>query len=153
MKKAVLLIAALFIMQAGFAYVEEFTTSDIKTLQGKGYSQDILKIVDTSRMLSQEGDKDYVPFYSRKIYSDKPLIKWYQVAKRYFDPAQDENVFGVRELNYNNSYFEFSPSYSSRLSPNDKYMRLIESDKRRLETSGKTVPGSGGREQEQEEYL
>ena len=98
-------------------------------------------------MKSQGAEKDYVPFYSRKFYSDNPVRKWYQVAKRFLDPGADEHVFGLREITYENGVFDMSPSYSSKVSPNDKYNRLFEDDLRRLDSAGKTIKGSNGIEQ------
>ncbi len=147
MKKAILLICAMLTVPAAYAYIQEFTSSDIKTLQGTGYSQEALEIVDTARMLRQATDKDYVPYYSRKIYSDNPKLKIYQIVKRYFDPAQDEHVFGVREIHYNNGWFDLSPSYNEKVTPNDRYKRLTDEEIERLETAGKIIPGSGGVEE------
>lgn len=144
MKKAALILALLMITPASFAYIEEFTTSDNKTLQGTGYSQSTLEIIDTARMIKQGVERDYVPYYSRQYYSKTPVRKWYQVAKRYFDPAASEEVFGVRELHYQNTWFSFSPSYYEKETPNDRYQRLYDRDIKRLEVAGKTVKGSKG---------
>lgn len=144
MKKTALLLTLLFVCPMSFAYIEEYTTSDNASLQGIGYSQEALKIIDTARMRTQGVEKDYVPFYSRQFYSKNPLVKWYQVAKRYFDPSQDEEIFGMREIYYNNTWFEVSPSYFEGSTPNDKYNRLHEKDIKRLEVAGKTIKGSGG---------
>lgn len=144
MKKAILLLALLIMAPKAFAYVEEYTTSDIKTLTGAGYSQETLEVVDTARMLKQGTERDYVPFYKRNYYSSNPVLKWYQVAKRYIDPAQNEHVFGVREIRYQNGWFDFSPSYSELVTPNDRYQRLYDKDIERLETAGKIVKGSNG---------
>lgn len=150
MKKIALLLAMLAVTQASFAYLEEYTTSDNKTLQGTGYSQDTLKIIDAARVFNQGAEKDYVPFYGREYYSKNPIRKWYQVAKRYFDPASDERVFGVREIHYENGMFDLSPSYSARFSPNDRYNRLFKKDLDRLDSAGKVIKGSGGYENEQD---
>ena len=96
MKKTALLLALMFVCPMSFAYVEEFTSSDNASLQGKGYSQAALQLVDTARMKTQGAEKDYVPFYSRQFYSKNPLVNWYQVATHYLDPAQDEVVFGMK---------------------------------------------------------
>lgn len=150
MKKAALLLAVLLITSASYAYIEEFTTSDNKTLQGTGYSQESLKIIDTARMLKQGQERDYVPYYSRELYSKNPVRKWYQLAKRWFDPAQDEHVFGVREINYDNHFFNTQPNYNELQSPNDRYNRLMDKDIKRLETAGKVIKGSNGVEQKPE---
>ncbi len=144
MKKAALLLALLFTAQASFAYIEEYTTSDIKTLNGTGYSQETMKVVETARILKQGYEKDYVPFYPTEIYSDNPIVKWYQVAKRYFDPAQDNQIMGVREIKYDNDWFPGNPNVLEKKSPNNKYQRLFDKDIQRLETAGKIVPGSNG---------
>ncbi len=153
MKKAVLLMAALFISQAAFAYYEEYATSDIQTLQGTGYSQEILKIVETSRILKQGAEKDYVPFYGTEFYSKNPIVKYYQMARRYWDPGSDSGDFGFKEINYANSWFDSSPSYNSQINPNNRYQRLFENDIKRLEYTGKTVKGSSGDENKAAEIL
>ena len=147
MKKIALLICILMVSQASFAYFQEYTTSDVKSLQGQGYSQETIKIIETARIKSQGDVKDYVPFYQTKFYSDKPIRKWYQVAKRFLDPGTDEHVFGVREITYENGMFDMSPSYSSRMAPNNRYVRLFDDDIKRLDTAGKTIKGSNGIEQ------
>lgn len=151
MKKIALLLVVLLMAQASFAYIEEYTTSDIKTLQGTGYSQDTLKMVETARMLKQGVEKDYVPFYDRRMYSGNPVRKWYQTAKRFWDPAADDQMFGVREINFEEQVMEFLPSYTSRMTPNDKYNRYFDYDRRRLENAGKRVKGSNGVETVYEE--
>ena len=150
MKKAALIVALLLTMGASFAYIEEYTTSDTKTLQGTGYTAETMKIIDTARTLKQGVVKDYVPYYTTQFYSDKPPLKWYQMVKRYFDPLQDEGVFGIREITYTNGWFEMSPSYDSKITPNNKYLRLYDKDIKRLDKAGKIVPGSNGIEAEEE---
>lgn len=146
MKKVALLLILLLTTQAGHAYLEEYTTSDVKTLQGTGYSQETLKMIETGRMLKQGVEKDYVPFYDRRMYSGNPIRKWYQSAKRFLDPAADDQMFGIREITYENKFYELLPSYASRRSPNDKYVRYFDYDLQRLENTGKTVKGSNGYE-------
>lgn len=144
MKKAALLIALLFISQATFAYMREYQTSDIKTLQGTGYSQDLMRMVETSRMINQGEEKDYVPFYDRHLYSTNPFRKWYQTAKRYWDPAADDGMFGIREITYQNEAMILLPSHAARYTPNDKYNRYFNTDLERLEHTGKIIKGSRG---------
>lgn len=146
MKKIALIICLLLVSQASFAYFKEYESSDIKTLERQGYSQDMMRIVETSRVKGQGEERDYVPFYSTKYYSDNPIRKWYQVAKRFVDPGTDNHTFGVGEITFENGMFDatVSPTYSSRMAPNNKYTRLFDDDIRRLETSGKTIKGSRG---------
>lgn len=144
MKKVAFLLAILLIGQTCFAYVQEYASSDIKTLQGSGYSQDTLKMVETARMLKQGVEKDYVPFYDRHLYSRNPVRKWYQSVKRYFDPATDDNTFGVREITFENKLMDMAPGYFFLYSPNDRYNRYLERDLLRLENTGKRVKNSNG---------
>ena len=154
MKKAILLIAALlFVAQASHAYYQEFTTSDIQTLQGTGYSAETMKIVETARILRQGVEKDYVPFYSTKFYSDNPVLKYYQMARRYWDPGVNSPDFGFKEISFQNGWFDFSPSYNSKINPNDRFQRLFEDDIKRLDYTGKTIVGSGGKEEKAKEIL
>ena len=152
MKKVALIVSLLMISQASFAYIQEYTTSDVKTLQGTGLSQETIRMVETARVLKQGVEKDYVPFYERTYYSNNPIRKWYQVVKRFWDPATDNHTFGVGEITFENGMFDLSPSYSSRMAPNDKYNRLFDEDIKRLETSGKTIKGSGGVEPSYNSY-
>ena len=144
MKKFALLLTTLFVSQAAFAYIQEYTTSDIKTLQGTGYSQSTLKVVDTERTLKQGYNKDYVPYYDRRAYSSNPIVKWYQMAKRLVDPGTDDNFFGVHEIQMENTIHELYPTYASWETPNDKYNRFMSDDVMRLDTAGKTIKGSNG---------
>ncbi len=154
MKKAILLLAAFFIVaQASFAYYEEYKTSDIVNLQGKGYSQDLLRIIDTSRYLKQGVEKDYVPYYPREFYSENPILKYYQMAQRYWDPGVDSPDFGFKEISFQNRWFDFSPSYNSKINPNDRYQRLFDKDIKRLEYTGKIVKDSNGDEEKAKQIL
>lgn len=154
MKKVMLLLTAfLLVAQASYAYYEEYTSSDIASLQEKGYSQELLKIVDTARYLKQGAEKDYVPFYSRKFYSDNPILKYYQMARRYWDPASDSSDFGFKEINFQNGWFDASPSYSRFVNPNDRFQRLFDDDIKRLEYTGRIVKGSNGSEDSAREIL
>ena len=153
MKKTALLIAALLFAQASFAYYMEYETSDIKTLQGTGYSQEIMKIVETSRMLKQGVEKDYVPFFSPEFYSSNPIIKYYQMARRYWDPGSNSTDFGFKEINFANAFFDFSPSYNSKISPNNRFQRLFDNDIERLEYTGKIVKDSQGDEENAREII
>ena len=154
MKKAILLLAVFFLVaQASFAYYEEYKSSDIESLQQKGYSQELLKIIDTSRYLKQGVEKDYVPFYSRKFYSDNPVLKYYQMARRYWDPGVNSPDFGFKEISFQNGWFDFSPSYNSKINPNDRVQRLMDDDINRLEYTGKIVNGSNGDEEKAKDIL
>ncbi len=144
MKKLVLILGVLLFAQASFAYLEEYTTSDNKTLQGVGFSQETLRIIDTARMNAQGVEKDYVPYYEKNFYSKNFFLKWYQAAKVYVDPAAEDHVFGVREIVFENSPMDIGPTYVSRKTPNDKYNRLYENDIKRLEVAGKRVKNSNG---------
>ena len=154
MKKTVLLLAAVFLfVQASFAYYKEYETSDIKTLQGTGYSQEIMRLVETTRILKQGVERDYVPFFSSEFYSSNPIIKYYQMARRYWDPGSNSPDFGFKEINFANAFFDFSPSYNSKISPNSKYQRLFDDDIERLEYTGKVVKNSQGDEENAREII
>jgi len=147
MKKIIVLLVMVFSMQASFAYYTEYETSDIKTMYGKGYSMETLKMVDTARMVTRGDEKDYVPFFSTQLYSSSRPIKWYEVFKRYFDPAQDMHDFGVKEIQYSNHWFALAPSYYEKKNPNNRYQRLKNRDVKRLDVAGKVIEGSEGKEE------
>ena len=154
MKKAILLLAVFFLVaQASHAYYEEFKTSDVINLQEKGYSQEIIRIVDTARYLKQGVEKDYVPYFPREFYSKNPVLKYYQMARRYWDPGVNSPDFGFKEISFQNGWFDFSPSYNRFVNPNDRFQRLFDDDLKRLEYTGRIVKGSNGDEEKAKEIV
>ncbi len=107
MKKTVAILSILALSQCAFAYMKEGTTSDVDKMQGKGYSQATLKIIDGERVRQQNAGTQYVRYYDNEFYTkDSP----YRRIKLLFDPIQDDGLFGNHENSFTNTIFPDQPS-------------------------------------------
>ncbi len=112
MKKLVAILALVSVAQGAFAYIKEGTTSDIKSLQGSGYSQACLQIVDSEIARQQREGEQYVQYYNNEFYNQagkSGIGKWYYKTKLYFDPIQDDGLFGNHENAFTNTWFPDQP--------------------------------------------
>lgn len=75
------------------------------------------------------------------------------MARRYWDPGVNSPDFGFKEISFQNGWFDFSPSYNSKINPNDRFQRLMDDDIKRLEYTGKIVNGSNGDEEKAKDIL
>ena len=107
MKKTVAILSILALSQCAFAYIREGETSHVGKLQGKGYSQSALKIIDSEKVRQQRDGTRYVRYYDNEFYTkDSP----YRRIKLYFDPIQDDGLFGERENSFTNTVFPDQPA-------------------------------------------
>jgi|GEM_PF-1485867 len=107
MKKTVAILGILALSQCAFAYIREGTTSDVNRLQGKGYSQSTLKIIDSEKVRQQNEGMYYARYYDDEFYTkDNP----YRRIKLYFDPNQDDGLFGNHENSFTNTFFPDQPT-------------------------------------------
>lgn len=117
MKKIFATFCLLAMTQGAFAYIRGGTTSDIDNLQGRGYSQATLKIIDAEKSRVQregEGNGRYERYYETSYYNEPRDKKgrrmyWYNRLKVYVDPKQDDTLFGEREINFYNKFFQDQP--------------------------------------------
>lgn len=109
--KKILTLLGVMVLSAGasFAAIEENKTSDIEILRSQGYSESALRIVDTVKANNQGPTGKYKRYFIRK--KDTP----YTVIKNYVDPIQDDGDFGVRQINYTNTWKGNETYYSTKV--------------------------------------
>ncbi len=122
MKKIFLITCSLLIMPSAFAYITTGDLSDVKYLKGKGYSEATLKTMDL-QMENQKGPYGkYERVYQTNRYvkpsgsffkqTKEHLLYFYDKAKLYLDPIQDDDLFGNREATYTNKPIQEIPTRS-----------------------------------------
>ncbi len=104
-----LLGAGILLSGISFAYINESATSDLNILKGQGYSDSMLRVVDTARYHDTNGT--YQRHYGK---SRKKLGRSYSVIKTYVDPVQDDGLFGEHQINFSNSWDWGQNKYSGR---------------------------------------
>lgn len=115
MKKLLVLLGAVILSSGiSFAAIGENETTDIDYLRSLGYSESALQIVDTAKYHGSHGKPRY---YQRNVNNGKKLGKAYTVVKYWFDPAQDDGLFGEHQINFSNSWTWEKNKYSSRYKP------------------------------------
>ena len=113
--KKILILSGLFLISAAgcFAYIDENATSEIDTLRAQGFSESMLRVVDFTNEKNQGINGNYVRRFQPKKQSGK--MGAYQKVKVYFDPTQDDGLFGEHQINFSNSWLGDENSYSSPL--------------------------------------
>lgn len=120
MKKLFLIACSLLIMPSAFAYVTTSELSDVEYLKGKGYSEALLKTVDLQKD-NQKGPRGtYERVYQTNRYvkpsgsffkqTKEHLLYFYDKAKLYLDPIQDDDLFGNRENTFTNKPLQEIPA-------------------------------------------
>ncbi len=125
MKKLIVLMGILsFSTSLSFAYLDEATTSNVEVLRAQGYSESALRIIDTTNSFASGKNGTYVRYFQPKQH--KGLGKPYTVVKRYFDPIQDDDLFGEHQINFSNAWDVTGeePSYSTQLRPKEHVENL-----------------------------
>ena len=108
MKKLAITFCILGVLGAAsgaFAYIQAEDMATVPSIKSEGYSKGMTKITDVVRYNHSKGTAD--TYYSTDPYagangSDK--LKWYSFIKRWFDPSQDDEMFGRHEINFSNEW-------------------------------------------------
>ena len=119
MKKLFLIACSFLIMPAAFAYVTASELSDVEYLKGKGYSTPTLKTMDLQKYNQKGPHGTYERVYQTTRYvkpsgsffkqTKEHLLYFYDKAKLYLDPAQDDDLFGNREATFTNKPIQEIP--------------------------------------------
>jgi len=111
MKKLLILPAlALFLTNMSFAAIDDNDTSNIDRLRNQGYSEHTLRVLDNVKYMNQHGN--YETYYVDK--DQNPFGRAYTKLKLYVDLAQDDNKFGMHQINYTNTFFGDETDYATR---------------------------------------
>ena len=113
--KKILILSGLFLISTlgCFAYYDENQSSKVDTLRAQGYSENMLRVMDLVNAKNQGINSSYVRRFQPKTQSGK--MSAYQKVKVYFDPIQDDGLFGEHQINFSNSWMGDDNSYSSPL--------------------------------------
>lgn len=113
--KKILIMSGLFLISTAscFAYLNESTSSDVETLRAQGFSENMLRVIDLANEKNKGINGNYVRHFQPKNQSKK--LGAYSKVKIYFDPTQDDGLFGEHQINFSNSWMGDENSYSSPL--------------------------------------
>ena len=123
MKKILVLFGIIAITpMCSFAYLDEYETANINTLEAQGYSQSMLQAVDWANYRNRGVHGKYVRHYQQK--NSNALGRAYQRLKVYFDPIQDDGTFGDDYIQFSNTWMSNDTKYSSDVEKNPQVERL-----------------------------
>ena len=100
------ILGALGVASAAFASIESENMASVPFLRSDGHSEEMGKIADYVRY--KHSNETYIPYYNQDPYAnaDTHGLKWYTAIKRWFDPAQDDQLFGRHEIKFTNAWSE-----------------------------------------------
>ena len=121
MKKIIALLSILLIAPSAMAIIYTEDTSNPAFLQNKGYSQTLIRAIDTEKSHVTGSENTYVKYYKEKsAFSDKPetigefFSSLYTKAKVYLDPIQDDGHFTEREIKFSNDWYPELPTQKQK---------------------------------------
>lgn len=125
MKKVLVLFGILSVVpMAAFAYIEGSTSADVQTLKKQGFSENTLKVVDLVRSTSVGTNETYVRQYTPK--KSNKIGKSYTRLKTYFDPIQEDDMFGEHQIEFSNTWLGDETSYTSGKTLNKNKKPVVE---------------------------
>lgn len=122
-KLLVLLGVAVLSSGVSFASIDETKTSDIDILRNQGYSESMLNVVDVAKSFNSY-NKGKSRYYRNAMDRGNFFGKKYSYLKTYFDPVQDDGLFGEHQINFSNSWDWGRNRYSSRYTSVSGYENL-----------------------------
>jgi len=99
------ILGALGVTTGAFAYIQSEDMATVPQIQAEGFSKQMGKVTDVVRYNHSKGTAD--TYYNLDPYADcdgSDKLKWYSFAKRWFDPAQDDEMFGRHDINFSNKW-------------------------------------------------
>ena len=119
MKKIIALLSILLIAPSAMAIIYSEDSSNPAFLQNKGYSQTLIRAIDTKKSHMTGSENTYQKYYSEKSAFEKPsnpaeyVSSWYRKAKIYLDPIQDDGHFTEHENSFTNDWFPEEPRHKN----------------------------------------
>jgi len=103
------ILGVLGVTASAFADIQEENMASVPFLRADGHTEQMSRIADYVRY--KHSNETAVPYYSQDSYADADThaLKWYTAIKRWFDPAQDDGLFGRHEINFTNAWSENTP--------------------------------------------
>ncbi len=99
------ILGGLGFTSGAFAYIQAEDMSSVPSIKSEGFSTEMTKVTDIVKYNHSKGTVD--TYYNHDPYADcegNNKLKWYTFAKRWFDPNQDDGVFGRHDINFSNQW-------------------------------------------------
>ncbi len=99
------ILGSLGLTSGAFAYIQAEDISTVPSIQAEGFSKEMSKVTDVVRYNHSKGTVD--TYYNLDPYTDcngSDKLKWYSFIKRWFDPNQDDEMFGRHNINFSNEW-------------------------------------------------
>ena len=111
-------LGAFGIASGAFAAIQSEDISTVPHLKSEGFSTGMTQVTDTVRYL--HSNKTIEPYYKKDPLANATdeKSKWYTVVKRWFDPAQDDELFGRHDITFTNSWFEMDSPFQAQKDEN-----------------------------------
>lgn len=99
------ILGSLGLTSGAFASFQAEDMATVPSIQSEGFSKEMSKITDVVRYNHSKGTVD--TYYNLDPYADcngSDKLKWYSFIKRWFDPNQDDEIFGRHNINFSNEW-------------------------------------------------
>ncbi len=99
------ILGGLGITSGAFAYIQAEDMPTVPQIKAEGYSTEMSKVTDLIRYNHSKATAD--TYYNLDPYADcdgSDKLKWYSFVKRWFDPNQDDEMFGRHNINFSNKW-------------------------------------------------
>ena len=103
------ILGGLSVASGAYASIEEENMASVPFLRSDGHSEQMSKIADY--VIYKHSNETAIPYYSQDAYADCDTnkLKWYTAIKGWFDPIQDDQLFGRHEITFTNSWSQNTP--------------------------------------------
>jgi len=111
------ILGGLSLTSGAFAYIQSEDMSTVPQIKAEGFSTEMSKVTDLVRYNHSKATAD--TYYDLDPYADcegSDKLKWYTYVKRWFDPIQDDEMFGRHDINFSNKWgwIDGEPPYTSK---------------------------------------
>ncbi len=99
------ILGSLGLTSGAFASFQAEDMATVPSIQSEGFSKEMSKVTDVVRYNHSKGTVD--TYYNHDPYADcngSDKLKWYSFIKRWFDPNQDDEMFGRHNINFSNEW-------------------------------------------------
>lgn len=99
------ILGSLGLTSGAFASFQAEDMATVPSIQSEGFSKEMSKVTDVVRYNHSKGTVD--TYYNLDPYADcngSDKLKWYSFIKRWFDPNQDDEIFGRHNINFSNEW-------------------------------------------------
>ena len=122
------ILGGLGLTSGAFASLESENMATVPFLRADGHTEEMARIADYVRY--KHSNETAIPYYNQDPYSnaDTHGLKWYTAIKRWFDPAQDDQLFGRHEIRFTNAWSENTPPLFTDSKSKDKSVEPVATE-------------------------